>query len=532
MNETENQKENFRQRCAVLQDENASEGFTVPMEETATKKRGNKKTRIALVIALSLVLLAVIALGGVSVYYRSAFLPGTIINGYDCSGVSEAGAAEFLLGTAKSHTAQLRDAQGDAVVALPLESFVDTDGFTAALEEYFDAQHAEAGLFGWMTKGERSLETDVYAVSDTAAASELLSRVLYDETPRQTPVDARIVLGEDGYTVDPNDTNNPKDYRFNSRDDMMGVSWYQSARLFRGNRLTVGADYYRFGGEAWNRYVGGDRKGERSDIADKSQDEVAGYVDFRQDIGGWLTFDAGLRVDHHSHIGTEWIPQAGLSFHLPHTIELKASASKGFRYPTIREMYMFPPQNPDLKPERMWNYEVAYSQRLLGGRLTYGINLFYIDGENLIVAVPREGTTPLNMNTGKIDNAGVEAQAAYRISEAWSVAANYSYLHMENPVIAAPEHKLYTEAGFARGRWSVTTGVQYVAGLYTSVKANGRGTENTEDFVLWNLRASLRVSRCLTLFARGENLLAQRYEINAGYPMPRATFIGGIRLDF
>ena len=55
MNETENQKENFRQRCAVLQDENASEGFTVPMEETATKKRGNKKTRIALVIALSLI---------------------------------------------------------------------------------------------------------------------------------------------------------------------------------------------------------------------------------------------------------------------------------------------------------------------------------------------------------------------------------------------------------------------------------------------------------------------------------------------
>ena len=144
MNETENQKENFRQRCAVLQDENASEGFTVPMEETATKKRGNKKTRIALVIALSLVLLAVIALGGVSVYYRSAFLPGTVINGYDCSGVSEAGAAEFLLGTAKSHTAQLRDEQGDAVVALPLESFVDTDGFTAKMVDQINNKMAAA----------------------------------------------------------------------------------------------------------------------------------------------------------------------------------------------------------------------------------------------------------------------------------------------------------------------------------------------------------------------------------------------------
>ena len=78
----------------------------------------------------------------------------------------------------------------------------------------------------------------------------------------------------------------------------------------------------------------------------------------------------------------------GLAFHLPHTIELKASASKGFRYPILREMYMFPPQNPDLTPESMWNYEIAFSQRLLGGSLSYGINLFYIDGKNLIIALP------------------------------------------------------------------------------------------------------------------------------------------------
>lgn len=208
MNETEKNKENFQQRCAVLQDENASEGFAASMENTATKKRGNKKTLVALVIALSLVLLAVIALGGVSLWYRSAFLPGTVINGYDCGSVSESEAAEFLLGVAKSHAAQLRDAQGDAIVALPLESFVDTEGFTAAVEEYFDAQHAEAGFFGWMTKGERTLDAPIYAVSDTAAASELLSRTLYDETPRQEPVDARIVLGEDGYTVDPGSKGN------------------------------------------------------------------------------------------------------------------------------------------------------------------------------------------------------------------------------------------------------------------------------------------------------------------------------------
>lgn len=335
----------------------------------------------------------------------------------------------------------------------------------------------------------------------------------------------------DGYTVNPDDNSNPKEYLFNSRDDMMGVSWYQGVRMFKGNRLTVGVDYYRFGGRAWNRYFAGERAGERTELADKVQHEIAGYVDFRQHIGNRVTIDAGVRYDRHSHVGGEWIPQAGVSLHLPYSLELKVSAAKGFRYPTIREMYMFPPQNPDLKPERMWNYEIALSQRLLDGRLSWGVNLFYIDGENLIFAVPREGATPLNMNSGRIDNTGVEVQTAYRIDASWSVDANYSFLHMENPVLAAPEHKLYVGASFVKGRWSVATGIQYIAGLYTSVVTNGRGTEKTEDFVLWNVRGEFRAAKWLDIWVRGDNLLAQRYEINAGYPMPRATVMGGLKFN-
>ena len=331
----------------------------------------------------------------------------------------------------------------------------------------------------------------------------------------------------DGYTANPDDKNNPKPYRFDSHDDMMGISWYQSAQLFTGNRLTAGVDYYRFGGKAQNRYVEGERNGEREHIVDKVQHEIAGYIDFRQDISHWLTLDAGIRIDHHSHIGTEWIPQAGLSFHLPGSIELKASAGKGFRYPTIREMYMFPPKNPDLRPESMWNYELAFAQRLLDGRLSYGINVFYIDGKNLIVAVPRAGATPLNMNTGKIDNTGVEVEAAYRIHPHWSVETNYSYLHMDNPVLGAPEHKFYAGAMFSKNRWTVSTGLQYVANLYTDVDH-----VQTEDFVLWNINGSFKVTEWFDIWARGENLLAQRYEINAGYPMPKATIMAGINVKF
>ena len=333
----------------------------------------------------------------------------------------------------------------------------------------------------------------------------------------------------DGY--EPGKGEAPLDYRFNSRDDMMGISIYQSARLFKGNRLTAGFDWFRFGGRAWNNYIEGEKKGNISEIADKREHEVAGYIDFRQDIGSWLTFDVGVRADYHSRVGTEWIPQAGMSFHLPHSMELKASASKGFRYPTIREMYMFPPQNPDLEPESMWNYELAFSQTLLEGRLSYGVNVFYINGRNMIVAVPRQGTTPMNMNTGAIRNAGLEAQAAWRINRTWSVDANYSFLHMKYPVIGAPEHKLYAGGSFTKGRWKVSTGLQYVNGLYTQVVTNGNGMNLQENFILWNLFASFRITGWLSVWARGENLLAQEYEINAGYPMPKATVIAGFHIS-
>lgn len=249
----------------------------------------------------------------------------------------------------------------------------------------------------------------------------------------------------------------PLQYRFNSNDQMLGVSWYQSVQLFQGNRLTVGADYFHFGGEAWNQFF----DGHRETSANKSLNEVAGYVDFRQDIAAWLTLDAGARVDYHSQTGTEFIPQVGLAFHLPENAEIKAMASKGFRNPTIREMYMFPPQNPDLKPEKLWNYELSFSQRLMDNRLSYGLNVFYINGENLIIRLPNpNGSGMLNQNSGEIENWGAEANVGYQFNPVWSVMANYSWLHMENPVLASPEHKLYGGVNFRKGRWSASTGIQ------------------------------------------------------------------------
>lgn len=319
------------------------------------------------------------------------------------------------------------------------------------------------------------------------------------------------------------DPTTPTQRFFRSKDALTGISWYQSAQLFEGNRLTVGMDYQHIYG---NAYYTSKQTGEVLDTPNKQsgkshRNEIAGYVDFRQDLATWLTIDAGLRLDHHSVTGTEWIPQAGIVVRPIETGEIKAMASKGFRNPTMREMYLYPPSNEELEPERIWNYELSWRHRL--GAFHYGANLYYIKGDNMIQTVNRK-----NVNTGEIENYGAELEAEYRIDSHWSVNTNHSLLHMEHPVIAAPTYKGFLGANYNCCRWTVVAGLQYISGLYTAVGDQ----EQKEDFCLLNASVTYNVAKGLSLWLRGENLLAQSYEINLGYPMPRATFMGGINWNF
>lgn len=323
------------------------------------------------------------------------------------------------------------------------------------------------------------------------------------------------------------DASKPTQRYFRSKDALTGISIYQSAQFFEGNRITVGLDYMHIYG---NAYYTSKQTGEVLDTPNKQsgksyRNEIAGYVDFRQDLTSWLTIDAGIRVDHHSITGTEWIPQGGIVIRPMDAGELKAMVSKGFRNPTMREMYLYPPSNTDLKPERLMNYELSWRHRL--GAFNYGVNLFFLKGDNMIVTMPVDGK-PRNVNTGKIENYGAELEAAYRINEHWNLTTNHSLLHMKNPVIASPKYKGYLGATYSCQRLSIVAGLQYINGLYTAVG----DAEQKENFLLLNATVSYRLLNNLSLWVRGENLLAQSYEINLGYPMPRATLMAGLQVSF
>ena len=324
---------------------------------------------------------------------------------------------------------------------------------------------------------------------------------------------------DDG-TADPT---KPTARYFRSKDALTGISWYQSAQLFEGNRLTIGIDYQNIYG---NAYYTSKETGDVLDTPNKQsgrsyRNEIAGYVDFRQDLLSWLTVDAGIRLDHHSVTGTEWIPQAGLVIRPVSTGELKAMASKGFRNPTMREMYLYPPSNEELEPERIWNYELSWRHRI--DAFSYGLNIFYIKGDNMIQTIQRK-----NVNTGEIENYGAEIEATWRFSNNLSLTTNHSLLHMEHKIVAAPEYKGFLGANYHKNRWTAIAGLQFISNLYTEVGDQ----ETKENFCLLNASVSYALTKACSLWVRGENLLAQSYEINLGYPMPRATFMGGVNLNF
>ena len=314
---------------------------------------------------------------------------------------------------------------------------------------------------------------------------------------------------------------------FRSKDALTGVSWFQSAQLFQGNRLTVGLDYQHIYG---NAYYTSKSTGEVLDTPNKQsgksyRNEIAGYVNFRQDLFSWLTIDAGIRLDHHSITGTEWIPQAGIVLRPIQTGEIKFMSSKGFRNPTMREMYLYPPSNTDLQPERLWNHELSWHHRL--NDLTYGVNIFYIKADNIIQTQPVNGK-PRNLNTGEIENYGAEFLWKYSFCKYWALTSNYAFLHMKNKVVAAPEQMAFIGIDYRQGKWNAIVGFQYIKDLYTAVGGN----ETTEDFQLLSATINYALTPNICLWARGENLLAQSYEINLGYPMPRATFMGGVSMNF
>lgn len=318
----------------------------------------------------------------------------------------------------------------------------------------------------------------------------------------------------------------PQTDLFRSKDALAGVSWYETITAWEGAKWTLGVDYQHIYGRAWytDKETGDvvTTKKRLMQSCHVHDNEVAGYVQYHQNLGERWSLDAGLRLDNHSQAGTEWIPQGGIVYRPIENGQIKAMVSKGFRNPTTREMYLYGTANSDsLKAESMMNYEISWHHALRN--VTYGVTAFFIDGKNMIQTVAGK-----NVNSGGFINKGVEGDASWSVTSNLTLMTNHSYVYMHKPIIGAPRYKGYVGARLKYGKWGIVAGLLQLAHLCTEIDAkNGNSYTNA---TLLNMTVDYALTKGITLWAKGDNLLAHRYEINKGYVMPRATFMADVKV--
>ncbi len=319
----------------------------------------------------------------------------------------------------------------------------------------------------------------------------------------------------------------PKDYIFHSTDYNMGLTAYESLYLWEANTLSGGVDFQHWGGHVWN--TGKEDASIRTSEARHHVNEIAGYVMMQQGFfRDFLNINGGVRLQHGSVYGNVWVPQAGFIVKPGHASQIKASFSKGFRAPNIRELYLYPPANPDLKPEYMLNYELSYRQHFMDYRLMLGAAVFYIDGKNMIQTVRVDGR-PRNVNTGSFHNKGFEMEAAYRFLPDLSANASWSYLHTDSDNLYSPKNKLNAEINYSPGNFSFTLEEMSIWSML-----NGNPDGSKESYTLLNLRAAYTMTGSVpvTLSVKLDNITDSKYEIIYGCPMPGTTIMGGIEFRF
>lgn len=122
-----------------------------------------------------------------------------------------------------------------------------------------------------------------------------------------------------------------------------------------------------------------------------------------------LFLNDGIDTSGSFSYGTQFLPKTGLSYLLNSNHSLQASISKGFSVPTVAESLtedgLF---NTDLRPEKGWNYELAWKSNWFNNQLSSEINVYRMDVSNLIVAERVEEDRFVGRNAGQTRHDGIE----------------------------------------------------------------------------------------------------------------------------
>jgi outer membrane cobalamin receptor len=306
---------------------------------------------------------------------------------------------------------------------------------------------------------------------------------------------------------------------FRSTDSTRGVRAMQTFLLHPSLTADFGWDFIHYGGEARNV---------RSllDYGEHTLNEGAGFSRAQWQASPRFSLAGGYRYHRHSVYGGLSVPEASATVRISPRASWSASVSRGFRNPTIRELYLFPAPNPSLQPERLWNWQsTLYLQP--HRTLTAWATGYYSSLSNQVLALGRFPNLRLE-NSGRAILRGVDVQSQWRPSRAWMVSAGTGVLRSAQIAPLIPANKFNGSVHYQHKRFTAGLSAMAVGRRY----ANAARTATLGGYPLLTLQGSWKASRRATVFALVDNLLNHRYEILPGYVMPGVNAAGGVTLQF
>jgi vitamin B12 transporter len=276
----------------------------------------------------------------------------------------------------------------------------------------------------------------------------------------------------------------------------------------------------------------------------------SGYGQLSGEVLRNLTLTGGVRIDEHSTFGDHVTGQASGAYRLNggNTV-LRASWGQGFKAPTLYQLYS-EYGNLSLKPEEANGWDAGIEQHLLADRLVLQASYFGRETRNLIQFVncfgvntaeclPHQVAGGFYKNVARSDAEGVELQADVKVTQAFDIAANYTYDAAED---RSPDSATRGDQLARRPKNTANLTATYVwpVKLKTAIAVRYAGQSFDDDadtiklhgYTLVDLRASYPLRDNVEIYARVENVGEERYETTYQYGTLGRAGYAGVRLDF
>lgn len=228
-----------------------------------------------------------------------------------------------------------------------------------------------------------------------------------------------------------------------------------SFRMGSWNTLTLGYEH---------RAEQGRNRGEFS----KALETNSGFFEDQISLFDRLFIGGGVRYEDNSAFGSALTPRVSAAFLIKETgTKVRASWGKGFRAPTINDLFFPGFGNPDLQPEHSESYDVGFDQKLWQNRVRFGSTFFHNRFSNLIQIVFDPVTflaAPLNV--GRAITEGVETYLELEPLDWLLIWANHTYTRTEDLVTQLPLRR------FAPNRWNMGVTLTPIERLTLFVQAH------------------------------------------------------------